>query len=40
MIRLMVVFLALGVFFVVGGLLEETVPERVWDKLEHILRFD
>ena len=40
MIRIAIVFLALGVFFVVGGLLEETVPERVWDKLLKMMRFD
>lgn len=40
MMRLLIVFLALGVFFVVGGLLEETVPERVWDKLFKMMRFD
>ena len=31
---------ALGVFFVIAGLAERCVPDKVWDKLMHIMRFD
>ena len=40
MIRLLMVFMAMGGFLAVYGLLEKTVPEKVWDKLAHMFRFD
>lgn len=40
MMRMLMVFVAMGGFLAVCGLLEKTVPERVWDKLAHMLRFD
>lgn len=40
MATMLVVFAVLAVFFMVGGLLEETVPEKVWDKLFQKLNLD
>ena len=40
MAAMMVLFLAMGVFFTVGGLLEKTADSKAWDKLLRVLNFD
>ena len=40
MATMLVLFAVMAVGITVCGLLEETVPAKVWDTLEHILKFD
>lgn len=37
---LMVVFAWAGAFFTLSAICEKVVPDKVWDKIAHILKFD